>query len=199
MRSLVVVVVLVLASSRVSAEPPSLTPTKPLREPGDKNPVVAVLLATGVTLGGFFLLNTSAEEHNLKGAVAGGALMAIGPSAGHIYTGQIDRAIGMSLVRAAGLGIELLGAIEVAESLAVTFGFCEGDECRRATNGKTGLVMMLIGATIYTAGLGADLVDAPRSVRRYNARRRATVGVTPSIARMPSGENIPVLALGGRF
>ena len=81
------------------------------------------------------------------------------------------------------------------------FSYTGSDRTRLsfATNGKTGLVMMLIGATIYTVGMAADFVDAPRSVARYNARRRATVGITPSITRTPSGENVPVLALGGRF
>jgi hypothetical protein len=133
-------------------------------------------------------------------AIGGGIVLAVAPSAGHIYVGQVDRVVGMSLVRAAGLGLQLAGTLQFAQGVAANFGLCDDDpKCEtNHDNVGSGLIVMLAGAVVYTLGTALDLRDAPRAARRHNARRRDLM-IAPGYARTPAGDGVPTVGLAGRF
>ncbi len=129
-----------------------------------RSPSFALTLSLAGSIGligaGMAMDNSSSLESS--GGMALIALGAIvGPSAGHLYTGQTSRALWFSLGRAAALSGGFLGAMVV--------GGGHGDE-----TGETGAIVLAIAGGVTWLGLSLwDIVDAPRSAQRFNEKAHA--------------------------
>jgi hypothetical protein len=120
------------------------------------------------------------------GLVLAGTGLALGPSLGHLYAGEVGRAVGMTALRA-GL---LTGAFYL---------FLGG------VLGDTGHPGELFAGTAVllaaTAGLALyDIIDAPRAAERSNRRSGLQLlGVAPVVARDAAGGTMGGLAVAARF
>lgn len=152
------------------------------RAPEPASPGIALALATGMTgaAGVVYLVAAEADDDRVKVAsvLTATTLMVIGPSAGHLYAGDSGEAVGMSLVRAGGLGVAFYGFSRMVDDL---------DDCAEAC-GDHGLLVAVGGLGIWSAAAIYDLIDAPRAAARANARRRMSI--------VPTGTG---LAVAGRF
>src|SRR5262245_27028144 len=122
------IVVLLTSSVIVCGDPvawaqPSLTPavdprTQPVPPGPTKSEALATALAFGSTVAVVTVLAVASYDRPLL-TWTGATLMVIGPSVGHVYTGEYGHAAVASLLRAGGLvsfGIGLVGALCVSES-----------------------------------------------------------------------------------
>ncbi|HTL34993.1 MAG TPA: hypothetical protein VL326_17810 [Kofleriaceae bacterium] len=197
-----VILVLVLATTTVAAQPSTLqptvqptptveqTPTRSHRSPG-----LAKLMSIGLTTAGFttvLITNSLATpddsgrrltpKYKLPLYLTGGILLAVGPTSGHLYAGEYwNNALTVRLI-SGGIMVLAAGAIDNVSS--------ETDH-----NGNGGAIavtviagVVFLGASAYEAG------TAGRAAERYNARHAGpAVTVVPVISREPG------IALVGQF
>ncbi|MCE9579515.1 MAG: hypothetical protein K8W52_40715 [Deltaproteobacteria bacterium] len=158
--------------------------------PAPKRTGIARALSIGGTaLGAGLVAYTIAADPDQPAlAAVGVGMLVVGPGTGHVYAGAYGHAIASSAIRLGGVG--LLGVGYVASH---NLSKCACDE-KDPTAGRalmaTGAIALL-GATIW------DLVDAPRAVRRANARAR-DLAITPTIVPAPHGA-LPGVAITGTF
>lgn len=133
------------------------------RSPKPASPGVALALAAGATAagGGMLLLASESEDDRIVvgATLVSGALYVVGPSAGHLYVGETGEAVGMSLIRAASVGVAYFGFTRML------------DDCENRTCGERhGEFILLGGVGVWTVATVYDLIDAPRAAARANAR-----------------------------
>lgn len=186
-----------LALAQPSYQPP-VAPARPIEVAPIKSEETATALAVGGTLGGFALaalaLKSSGDNPTLGWAAAAGLL--VGPSLGHVYTGDALHAVGTSVLRAGG-GLSMLLGVFILTMSEDCFdddlGSCGGDDDDK------GHAMLWIGAAAYLGATAYDIIDASYSARRANARHARSVMLTPSLVSTAGGGSAPALSLTGRF
>jgi hypothetical protein len=179
--SLTASLILVSLAPRVAAASP---------ERDQKSPALATTLAIAPVAIGMGL-TIAGGLHDSPEAVGGGlAVLAVGPSAGHFYTGDLGRGLAASGVRTVGGLAATLGAYLVLDNLCIDERSCDQDDLK-GTGGAALVIaggVAVVGATVY------DIIDAGRSARRHNAR----IAVTPTVLPGASGPQVG-LAVGGAF
>lgn len=164
-------IAIVLVSHSVSA---GTNPGVPPVAPPEKSPAVAAglsvpptVLGAGLVVAGLYVANMESictdgrcSDHfdlGLGLTIAGGGLLAVGPSLGHGYAGQVWttglklRLIGTGIA-AAGIGV----AVIAPSDCPGLSGVCEGQ--------AIGLFAVLGGAITFTIGAGLDAVRASGAV-----------------------------------
>ncbi len=200
--SLAVLIVLAcLASSHPAraddAASPAAAPT-PDASAGPRRPGAATAWAWGATLTGAALvaggalaldrLERGAMSDIAGGALAGGVvLLAVGPSAGHLYAGERRHATLATLTRVGGAVIFLAASMSDTDCVGSSSSCDDG----------IGLGHVL-GAGLVAGAITYDLVDAPRAARRANRRAAARAAVVPTAVRAADGL-APGLAVAGAF
>jgi hypothetical protein len=197
MRAAVLVAVLVATTASAFAQAPGQTPISDPDEPSAPVPrapaeparseVTATSLAIGVTVGGFATMLVGATTRSEPLALAGAAATLVGPSAGHIYAGAYGHALGMSLVRAAGVVVFAIGVSEMTVVEADGGPWPSGGSQR-----GNGAPLMVAGAATVLAATAYDIYDAHRAARRRNAE----VGLAVAPTLMAHGGGV---ALAGSF
>ena len=179
------VVAAVLGAAPAAAAPDAAPPS------GAKSGVTATALSIGFTMAGFVLVaagmsDSDGPDINPVLVFGGLGVLAIGPSAGHVYAGEGEHAAGISLLRS----ISIVAALRGLDSLQT----CHNDS---ACTGDTGGSALAIGGLVAYGGLTLyDMYDAHRAAHRYNAR---AVTIAPAPLRTPGGRAAPGLVLAGSF
>jgi hypothetical protein len=159
--------------------------------PGEyKSPGTALGLSLGITGGGVLLSVIAAGDSVDRGAqtalgLTGAAMIALGPTSGHIYAGN-GWNTGLKW-RLGSLGVATAAA---AGALAACppFSRCENEGLAAAMAlVSVGAGVTYLGATLYEIG------TAGRSARTYNETHQVSLGVAPVVGREPG------LAVVGRF
>jgi hypothetical protein len=175
------------AAAKSAAAEPAATAEAP-------EPSTALAWSVGGTLLGGAVLAGTLETHHLGPFLFGEAVFSLGPSAGHVYAGEIGHGAWVSALRVGAVAL-----VDFGVGLSVSCGIngpggnptCENDV---PTYLIVGGLATVAGLTIY------DWIDAPRAARRARARARAggaTVSVTPLVMSGPA--HVTGLGLVGRF
>lgn len=166
-----------VAPTPVAAEPAAVAaPTY--------SPTAALALSLGATAAGAGMFAYGVHDANVNLVDLGILTAYLGPSAGHVYTGEF-------LTR--GLGVRTAGAATVIAGLAVELddcGFLSDASCE-PSNLARGL--LVAGLAISAAGVIDDIVTAPMRANRKN-REAARLSLAPQVAPGRAG-----LAVAGTF
>ncbi|MGE0549037.1 MAG: hypothetical protein AB7O24_18750 [Kofleriaceae bacterium] len=171
------------ASSSPSLHP-AVVGTPALEIAEVKSPNTAFALALGATVAGAALLGatmyqTDPESRQHLG-LAGLAVVTVGPSIGHFYSGEVGRGALSTGIRVGALGVSALGM-----SMALSDLFCSSD-CHDG-EADAGVAIMLGGLALATGAAIYDIADAPSAARRANVRaaRGGQLTVVPKLS--PNG------------
>ena len=107
---------------------------------------------------------------------AGLAMLAVGPSAGHIYTRHYGRALLGTGARVAGPFLLLLALVGDCES------DCDDGRVARTVALGAG-ASLIVGSTLY------GLMDRPLSAKRANKADRSSMTFSPTPMRGPQGSS----------
>ncbi len=170
----------------------------PMIEGKTKSEGTATMLALGTTAGGFALLAAAGNQNEGGGGMAtlGVLALLIGPSAGHIYSGETGHAVGMSLVRGGAAIAFLAGVLKqtmVYGAQADCFEQCTGLK----SDDDNGATLMWVGGLTFVAATVYDIIDAPRSARRRNVKERQ-YAVQPMIVGTTNART-PGIGFAGKF
>lgn len=153
--------------------------------PDPHSPAVALGLSLGTTAAGYLayygMVETQRPELGWP-AVAG---IALGPSAGHWYVGDLW---------SRGLGVRMAGAATAAVGVALALDSCPlFEDCEESTASQ---VVLALGAAAFLAGTVDDIVTAPLEAKQRNAaaRKRLELAVAPRVTGKDVG-----LVVAGRF
>lgn len=134
----------------------------------------------------------SAATGNLDALIIGGIVSAVGltfgPSAGQFYAHSPGRALGATAVRGLGGGLAFAGFV-----MWVDEAFCGFDEDgfepadRSVCKEGYGSATMLVGAILLAGGAVFSITDAAPAARRYQERRQASLGWSPTLKPGPDG------------
>jgi hypothetical protein len=193
MRKIAVLIVLVVAGGTAAAQP-SLTAPSPRPAPVERGDELsegtALALSLGGTLASYGLLVGAAHTEGGEGYEAMATVGSLGtffaPSFGHWYAGAIGTR-GMAM-RAGGAATAMVAIVWAFEQCPL---FAGEDECNE-TPGPA--LLAIVGAGLWVGGTIDDIVQAPRRVRRHNARLRELT-IAPLATRDGGGG----LVLAGRF
>lgn len=184
-------IVSVLCVVRPARAQPLSTPAPELKAqqapPGStRSEAFATVLALGSTIAGVAVLDVGVRHNSTELNVLAFGLLTIGPSAGHIYSGEIGHSTLMTALRAVSI---------VAFGGGLISGMCE-ESC-----GSEGAAMVMFygGAVTYGIATFYDLVDAYASARRYNQRQRRAVAITPAIVQSAGDGKAPAILVSGSF
>ena len=161
----------VTAHAQNNVDAPSLVQLPPAAD-HDREPVsprVALtlsLLGTAVGYGSFI---AGLEYDNNGLAFLGIAGIVIGPSIGHIYTGDVRRELVTTSVRGLGVLVTGVGAV-------MSFSDC----LLQSTCNSPGPALSLAGALVTVGGTIYSIVDSRRSARRANERNERWFALTPA-------------------
>jgi hypothetical protein len=168
---------------------------------GPKSPATATAWAVGTTLAGagLFLAGGALVDHDEDAAGAamatGLVVGAVGPSAGHLYAGEVGHALLSTTARAAG-GVMMVTGVFMADPIDLCFG--PADSCPEEEGDDTGWLIAAAGVALVAGTTVYDLVDAPRAARRANRRAAARAVVVPTAVRAADGL-APGMAFAGTF
>lgn len=153
-------------------------------EPYSENAALAwSLLATAAGYGAAFI---ASETENEPLAVAAAAGILVGPNAGDIYAGDGKRALVHSGIRAGGMVLVTVGAVQAFDDC-----FLEEDPCN-----SDGEALIFVGAGIFVADSLYSIFTASRTAREQNEKARQSLMITPA----PMGNNGGYgLSLAGDF
>lgn len=169
-------VTLAFVTTALAAAPSALAQADPAEDP--PNGTIGVGLALGSTLASTTILYVAAQhEHAKPVAYASLALLAVAPSAGHIYAGEADHAIVTSLLRTSSLLLALVGLDQASK--------------HPLDSSKNGLGLIGLGILSYLVAAGYDIYDAQRAVEE-SGEDAPTTGFAP---RRP----VTILSFGGSF
>jgi len=174
----------------------------------DPSPSMALALSGGLTLGGIatgvgmFMAGDRYHSNTLAGAgvLIASAAFVVGPSTGHIYSGEGGHAVRFSLYRAGlgGLGVGAIAAgIGIGVGCAMGGIMGGGDESSDDCDDAAG-PLVVVGGILSAGALSLavyDIIDAPRSARRMRARNVTTVSLGPMVT--PRGDYM--VGVAGRF
>ena len=167
-------------------------PQQPMLDLKLKSSGTALLWAVGTTVAGVVAIGAAFDEQSEGLLLLGTGLALVGPSAGHIYAGEGGHALKASLLRAGGLLVFTLGAIEYDSYDCYDAYYCEDSNDGEAAMWIGGLIVA--GSTLY------DLYDAGRAVRRYNDRqRKAAYQFSPTMMSKAGGGFTPGVGVTGSF
>lgn len=161
-----------------------------------KSSGTAMLWSLGTTLAGVVMIGAAFEEESGGLLLAGAGLTLVGPSAGHIYAGETSHAIKASLLRAGGVIVFTLGAIEYDESQYDCYDYYA---CEESSEGEAA---MWIGGLIVVGSALYDFYDSSRAVRRYNDKRRKAAyqyQFSPTMMSTRGGGYTPGVGVTGSF
>ena len=190
--------VVLAATAPAFAAPPSLTPLsdpeeppahaalRPTDTPAQVSEDTSTMLAVGTTLGGIAAFAAGVRMNSAPIGWLGVAAVFVGPSAGHIYSGERLHALGMTALRGAGAATFLVGVIKATVTYETDGGGTSHPERRDA------VPLMVLGASAFIGGTIYDLLDAHRAARRAN--HEATIAIAPLATQHSVG-----LALAGSF
>ncbi|MBL8623162.1 MAG: hypothetical protein JNK64_17760 [Myxococcales bacterium] len=154
------------AQSGAAAEPP--------RSTGDTySEAGALALSAGATAAGIGLYAVGIDRVNSPMMTAGAVVTFVGPSAGHLYTGEVFTR---------GLGVRTAGAAVAAVGFAVALEECPLFSDEPCDEVNVGTALLAVGALAYLTGTVDDIITAPRRAARLNARARRSVAIAPSVA-----------------
>ena len=194
MRKIAVLIVLAAAGGTAAAQPSLTPPSSQLRpmERGDElSEGTALALSLGGTLASYGLIVAAArEEGGGDGYEAMATVGTLGaffaPSFGHWYAGAIGTR-GMAM-RAGGAAA---GLVAVWWAFSECPLFASEDECHE-TSGPA--VLAIVAGGLWVGGTIDDIIQAPRRVRRRNARLQ-NLTLAPLATRDGGGG----LVLAGQF
>ncbi|MFN0252145.1 MAG: hypothetical protein ACKV2T_35040 [Kofleriaceae bacterium] len=177
-------------------QPQYAQPPQPMLDLNLKSAGTALLWSVGTTLAGVVMISAAFEEESEGLLLLGTGLALVGPSAGHIYAGEGGRALKGSLLRAGGLLVFTLGAIESENQEYDCYDsyYCEdsSDSDGEAAMWIGGL--LVVGSTLY------DFYDSGRAAHRYNDRRRkAAYQFAPTMMSKAGGGFTPGVGVTGSF
>jgi len=188
------------STPRFPAPPPAelAMPLPPPEVPDPKSESTATMLAVGTTAAGFalFAIGVHGGREGSPGMATLGVLSAIiGPSAGHIYAGETGHAVGMTVVRGAGLIAFAVGAIGMTSTTVADCIDCAPTHAHddKASSER----LMWIGGVAFVASTIYDIVDAPRAARRRNDKTKL-VTFAPTVVGTSTGI-VPAVGINGRF
>lgn len=222
MRTLLAAALVLAATSVAAANPPGLTlaqvpdPEAPATPPvaqerpaafidhapprAETSEAAATGLALGVTAAGYLLAFSGAAERAHSGVVGGavGAMIVVGPSAGHIYAGETRHALGMTALRGVGVttfAVGLFMGLAVGDSDTC----CSSSEHHDGNHHTAAIGTMAAGAALFIGGTVYDLWDAHRAAARANERAAArALAIVPVLSRGSQGASAG-LALTGNW
>jgi hypothetical protein len=181
---------LVSAAASAQADPASFVePVAPSPAPSSAEPVERYsagtalgLAALGTAVGyGAFIGGLQSDNDRLAYVGLGGIVL--GPSVGHIYTGDFKRAL-------IGVGIRTAGPALLLAAAATMSGECLFDgNCSLGTDAlMAGGYLLTLGGTAYS------LIDAPLSARRRNVEAEQSISLGPVFG--PQSTGIGLQAIG---
>jgi hypothetical protein len=160
--------------------------------PDEKSSLVAFglpILTTGL---GLYMLSSDDGQIVLTGAL----LSLAGPSAGHFYTGDSEKVLVHTGVRAAAAATAAAGMIGLFFFMDCGL-FEEDDICDLAT---VPAVLMIGGFVVGTGSAIYSIIDAPFAAERHNRKARAQqLLITPAPIVGPDHATGLGLQVGGRF
>ena len=167
-------------------------PQQPMLDLQLKSSGTALLWAVGTTVAGIAMIGAAFDEESEGLLLLGAGLTLVGPSAGHIYAGEGGHALKASLLRAGGLLVFTLGAVEYDSYECYDAYYCEEDNDGEAAMWIGGLIV--VGSTLY------DFYDAGRAANRYNERkRRNAYQFSPTMMSKAGGGFTPGVGVSGAF
>ncbi len=171
MRSAIVIVSLLAASSTALAQP-AMTPPAAASE-GELSPEAALVLSLGGTVAsyGAIGLAIATETSDLGSIGMIGTLVA--PSFGHWYAGKIITR--GALLRVGGLLTFVVGVLADSEGCSLFYsghGDPEPADCGEDFRTTKGTAIILAGIAMFAGGTIDDIVTAPRRARRHNESLR---------------------------
>jgi hypothetical protein len=138
--------------------------------------VGAIALGAPLGVGSGFLVATLDPVGGVigvAGLLLGSSLvitgLTVGPSAGHLYAGELQHTLRFTLRRVAALGVGLVGVTTFFAGCCVVSRFPENDGVA-----ALGVATTLVGAGGYLYYTTGDIVDAPYAVIRQQRRLRLT-------------------------
>ena len=155
-----------------------------------KNPAAAFALSmvgSAVGYGALFLSPSLESERLFTLGLVG---VTVGPSLGHMYTGQHGRAWLAAGARGLGLAAVAVGALS-----NLCFGGADGG-CQSDPHGKS---LLLGGAALTVGGTLYSLVDSGLSARRVNREKRRSLALTPAPVMGPDRSMGMGMAVSGSF
>lgn len=168
---------------------PTATVSPSMGDVEAKNPNVAFGLSILSTIAGYGVFVGGIVQDNDALALGGLLGIVVGPSAGHIYTGEYLRGGLASGVRAVGVVAMTVGA-------SLAFSCFYDEECTGSDNGP---LWAWSGLGLITAGTIYSVVDSFSSADRVNARRGAMLTIAPTPIMGPLQSRGMGLSLSGSF
>jgi hypothetical protein len=185
-----------LLPSVAAAQPSVTAPLAPLPGPpravdtsDDFNPTTAFALSLGATVAGYVSLAAADNAGDSAGpalAIVGVGAVALGPSFGHFYQGDIWTR---------GLGVRLAGSAAMIVGLSTIDWVCF-ENCDHSDD-SFGEMMMIGGLAAFAIGSADDIISAPFAARHRNAlrhQRLLNLTVVPRVSGKDAG-----LVVAGRF
>ncbi len=211
MRTRLAAALVLAATSIAAASPPGLTPeqvpdpetpaTQPAAQassplvfdhapvPPAKSEATATSLALGITAAGYLLAFSGAAERANSGVLGGavGAMIVVGPSAGHLYAGEARHALGMTALRGVGVTTFAVGLF-MGFAVGDTEACCGTTSHHDDSSRNAALGTMAAGAAMFIGGTVYDLWDAHRAVARANERAATRqLAIVPVLSRGTQG------------
>ena len=121
----------------------------------------------------------SIESDFGPGALLGGVGVLVGPSLGHVYTGDTTRTVLPIIGRTVGLVTMLVG------------GWRNDDQHANTT--------LTVGRVLFFGSTAYSVIDSYRSAARRNARKQRRFTITPGPVVGPTQSTGIGLMLGGAF
>jgi len=148
---------------------PASRPEAPGSSLDDLSPGFAVALSLFSTLMPVAIGTGVMTRSPIAGMSLLGLGLGVGPSAGHLYAGELGHFFLLSGIR---LALAASGTLMVLFGVAAAFS---GEGGGLAIGGVT-LGVIAVGLAVY------DCVDAPNAVHRANTKGRSSLVVTPTVA-----------------
>lgn len=132
------------------------------QSPPHKSPTTALLLSIGATTVPYMIMaatSSSGSGYSSDDGLSTVAILApimIGPAVGHFYAGNSKRGL---------IGVGIRGAIFGATLIAV------GNGCEDSQDFFCGLGTAVIGSTAIWVSAVVDVIAAPKSAKKFNAKQ----------------------------
>jgi hypothetical protein len=158
---------------------PAASLAEPVEEYSTGTALGLAVLGTAVGYGAF--IGGLASENNRLAYVGIGGII-LGPSAGHVYTGDLKRAL-------LGVGIRAAGPALFLAAIPTISGECLSGNCSLGTDALiAGGYLLTLGGTAYS------LIDAPLSAKRRNAEAGRSISLGPVFG--PHSTGVGLQAIG---
>jgi hypothetical protein len=172
MARLAVVAALATLAIPALARAQSAPAAEPAPTTGDRySEGTALALSLGVTAAGVATVAVRPDNDVLMTA---GLMMAyVGPSAGHLYTGELFTR---------GLGVRTLGVVATLTGAMIAFSDCGLFAPQPCEESPVGPTIAVLGVAAYAAGTIDDILTAPGRAARMNRAAATRVTLAPRLA-----------------